>query len=118
VPGSTGADLNYVRTFRTVTTQAFCKAVSPAGPIEIVAGGVAIRSNQDGVDGAGLHGRRVHGIEQHDNVLLERIGNIGAGKARGFDRGEELRQGAPRQPVHVHQMVEAIDPGRFESVGE
>src|SRR5262249_41209104 len=45
-------------------------------------------------------------------------GDVGAGEARRFDGVEQLRQGAPGQPVRVHQMVEAIDPGRCESVGE
>src|SRR6185369_8689941 len=91
VYGSTGADLHHARTVRAIATEAFGKTVSPAWPIEIVAGGAAVRRNRDGVDRTGLHGRRVHGVEQWDDILFERIGDVGAGKARGFDRVEEFR---------------------------
>ena len=115
--GAAGADLHHGRVLGAGAADAFSEAVAPSRAIEVVAGGAAIGREHDGVDRADLGGARVHGIEQRNDLLLERKGDVGADEARGLDRLKKLRQ-PRRQAIGVQQMIIAVDPGRRESIGE
>jgi hypothetical protein len=86
--------------------------------IEIVAGGPAVGRDRHRIDGADLGRLWIDRIEQRQNILLERIGDVGAGETCGLDGIEQLRQLPTRKEVGVHQMIEAVDAGGCESVGE
>lgn len=117
-PGAARADHHHHRLPRTVASEAFLEAVAPPSSIEIVADSAAIRLDRDGVDGTDLGGFLVHRVEQRDDILFERIGDVCARKAGSFDRIEEFRQPPLWQTVDIHQVIETVDPGGREGVAE
>ena len=85
-PGAAGADLHHCCVLGAGAADAFIKTVAPSRAIEIVAGRAAVGREHDGVHRADLGGARVHGIEQRNDLLLERKSDVGADEARGLDR--------------------------------
>jgi hypothetical protein len=117
-PGAAGADLHHRLAVCMLAPETFHEAVAPVPAIEVVAGGAAIRCDRDGVDRADLRRLGTHRIEQRNDLLLERVGDIGAGESRRFDGVDELRQREPGQMIDVEQMIIAVDPSGGESIGE
>ena len=118
VPGAARANQHDRRALRGVAPERFLEAVAPAAAVEIIAGCAAVRCNRHGIDRAGLRRLGVDGVEQRHDLLLERESDVGAGKAGGLDRGEQLRQSAFARPIKVDQMIEAVDAGGGEGVGK
>ncbi len=116
--GAAGADLHDGCALRALPAESFLEAAAPAAPVEIVARGAAVRCDRNRVDGADLRGFGIDRIEKRQDILLERIGDVRAGKPRRLDRIEKLRQSTLLLAIDVHQMIEAIDAGRGERFGE
>jgi hypothetical protein len=117
-PGAARADQHHGLAARAVRSERLGKAVAPAAAVEIVAGGAAVRRDRNRVDRADLRRFGIDRIEERNNVLLERISDVGAGEARSFDGFEQLRQPPSGQAIGVQEMVIAVDPGGGEALGE
>src|SRR5581483_7005627 len=104
-PGAAGTDLHDRRAPCAVASQPFYKTAAETGAVEIVACGPAVGRDRDRVHRADLRSFRVDGIEQVEDVLLERVGNVRSGKARDPDRGEQLRQAALGPAIDIDQMI-------------
>src|SRR5256885_10098986 len=59
-----------------------------------------------------------HRVEQRDHRLLEGMGDVDTGEARGARGSQQILEPAARQALHVHQMVVAANPRRGEGRSE
>ena len=115
-PGAAGADQHHGCRLGTGAAEPLLEIAAKAAPVGVVAGGAAVGRNGDGVDGADLCRFAVDLVQQRQHVLLERKRHVGAGKARGLDRIEQLRQATSLEHVDIHQMIIAVDAGGGESI--
>jgi hypothetical protein len=81
-----------------------------------VAGGAAALVEHYRVDRADFGRLGRHGVEQRDHRLLERMGDVDPGEARGAGRGQQVLETAALQGRDVHQVVMARDACRREGV--
>src|SRR5262245_41428196 len=113
-----GAD-QYNRTAsRTLGSELLRKRVAPTAAIEIESTRVAVCINDHGIHRADLLSFRVDRIEQRDDFLLERIGDIETRKTGSFHGLDQLGKPWRRKPLYIDQMIESVDAGRGKSIGK
>ena len=118
MPRAAGAELHDGCAFRAIPTETLLETATPCAAVEIIPRSAAVRRNRHSVDRADLGGFGINRIEKRQDVLLERVRDVGPREPGSLDRINKLRQPPLAQAIDVDQMIVAIDAGGSERFGE